>query len=160
MGFADAVRSAFANFSRFEGRARRSEFWWFYLFMMLAAFGGGLIVMVVALLTIVPGSSDGQDPSGIAIGIYLVTIGLWLIGMLVLYIPYLAVWARRLHDMGQTGHWLWLVLAGVGIVPLIMASFDSEAGANRWGPDPKAHLRSAPPSWGEQAPPAGSVPPA
>ena len=147
MGFADAVRSGFANFATFEGRARRSEFWWFYLFLTLAAFGGGFIVMIVAFLTIVPGSSDGQDPSGLAVGIYLLATGLWLIGMLVLYIPMLAVWARRLHDMGQTGHWLWLSLVGVGMVPLIMAFFDSEARPNRWGPDPKAHLRPAAPPY-------------
>ncbi|GIG54072.1 DUF805 domain-containing protein [Demequina activiva] len=145
MGFTDAVRHSFRNFATFEGRARRSEFWFFYLFLSLAGLAGGAIVLVVALLTIGLSSAGDGEPSGVAIAIYLVVIALWFLGMLVLYLPFLAVWARRLHDMGQTGHWLWLNLVSLGIVPGIMAFMDSEPGPNRWGPDPKAAERPAVP---------------
>ena len=141
MGFVDSVRHSLRLYATFEGRARRSEFWYFYLFLTLAGLAGGVVVFVVAMLTIGLSSAGDGEPSGAAIAIYLLVIGLWVLGMLVLYIPYLAVWARRLHDMGQTGHWLWLNLVSLGIVPLIMAFMDSERGANRWGPDPKAAER-------------------
>lgn len=141
MGFTDAVRSSMRQYATFEGRARRSEFWYFYLFYFLVALAGGAVVLVVALLTVGLSSAGGNDPAGWAIAIYLVAIGLWMLSMFALYIPIYAVWARRLHDMGQTGHWLWLNLVSLGIVPLIMAFMDSERGPNRWGPDPKAAER-------------------
>jgi uncharacterized membrane protein YhaH (DUF805 family) len=56
---------------------------------------------------------------------------------LALIIPSFAVMARRLHDMGQTGAWLLLSLIGLGIVPFIMAFFESQPWTNRYGADPR-----------------------
>ena len=32
MGFVEAIKTCYAKYFNFNGRARRSEFWWFYLF--------------------------------------------------------------------------------------------------------------------------------
>ena len=63
-----------AAYAQFEGRASRSEYWWFYLFTVLAG---------VAADTI--GDTVGN------------------IASLALFLPSLALAARRLHDTGRSG---------------------------------------------------------
>ena len=155
MSFGAAVKTCFKKFGTFTGRARRAEFWLFYLFLQIVGLLGFMIAMVVGVTTGFFMSSQ-TEPSVAGLVPYFVVLGLWVLTMLVLTIPYLAVSARRLHDMGQTGHWLWLTLAGLSIVPVIMAFFDSEWGANRWGPDPKAGERAMyppPQQYGQPAQP-------
>lgn len=141
MGFNAAVRSCFRQFATFTGRARRAEFWMFYLFLMLVQLLGGLVVVIVALVAIALPVIRGGAPSIAGVAIFSVIGVLWWGAVTALLIPFYAVSARRLHDMGQSGHWLWLNLAGLGMVPLIMAFLDSQYGPNQWGPDPKASER-------------------
>lgn len=154
MGLVAAVKSCFGQFATFSGRARRAEYWMFYLFLNIVSLVGfGLVMLAGGFGAVVMASQP--DPSPVALIPYFVVIGLWMLVSLVLMIPYLAVSARRLHDMGQSGHWLWLTLAGLAIVPVVMAFFDSQWGANRWGADPKAaeRARYAPPQqYGYAAP--------
>lgn len=140
MGFGQAIKNCFGKYATFEGRARRSEFWLFYLFTQFVSILGFGLVMVTAL-TVMPTSEVEADPSGAALAVFFVVIGIVVIAALALIIPVYAAWARRLHDMGQSGHWLWLNLVSLGIVPLIMAFMDSQPGTNRWGADPKAAER-------------------
>lgn len=149
MGFKQAVKTCFSKFATFEGRARRSEFWFFYLFLQLVGIVGYLVLLVVFVIAgltplFLSGTSEETAMAGLGVGLIvaLVVFGIFMIATLVLMIPYLAVSARRLHDMGQSAHWLWLHLIGFGIVPVIMAFFDSQWGPNQWGPDPKAHERA------------------
>src|SRR5690554_4705798 len=107
MGFSTAVKSCMRQFATFSGRARRAEFWMFYLFLNLVALLGFFVVMLVALAVFAT-NTTGQEPSGVAIAVYLVAVILWALGVVALWIPFLAVSARRLHDIGQSGHWLWL----------------------------------------------------
>ena len=58
---------------------------------------------------------------------------------LLILIPSLAVAVRRLHDVGKSG---WVLL--IGLIPLVGAIWllilllrDSEAGENKYGPNPK-----------------------
>lgn len=166
MGFGSAIKSCFSNYATFTGRARRAEFWLFYLFTLLVGMMGFAAAMVTAFVTLPMNASEG-DPSTGGLVAYLVVLGLIVVVSIVLAIPLYAAWARRLHDMGQSGHWLWLNLASLGIVPLIMAFMDSERGTNRWGPDPKAAERGPDPyaaGYGQpqpnQVPPAYQPPPA
>lgn len=149
MGFMEAVKTCFSKFATFEGRARRAEFWMFYLFLQIIGVVGYVLIFVVAMVAglsplLLGGASEEAMMTGFGLGMGLTVIvfGIYFLAMLVLTIPYLAVTARRLHDMGQSAHWLWLHLVGFGIVPVIMAFFDSEWGQNRWGPDPKAQERA------------------
>ncbi len=175
VSFRESVSICMRKFGDFNGRARRAEFWWFYLFLQLVAFvsiGVPYIILIFALIVESSGSS-GSDPEftgGMLVALLL--LGLGVLVNFVFTIPFLAVSARRLHDTGQSGHWLWFHLAGLGIVPLIMCIMEGQPHANQWGEDPKAAERwnagystyppqaPAPTPWPGQPPaPGGSAQP-
>lgn len=148
MGFGDAVKSGFSNYATFSGRSRRSEFWWWQLFTTLISLATQIVFWILFALafagtTSVIGSDgrthlEGVSPAPIIIGgviAFLVHIAL--------LIPTLAIMARRLHDMGQPAGWIFLNFVFLGIVPFVMAFFDSQAMANQYGVDPKADERTA-----------------
>ena len=77
MNFIEAVKSVFTNYSNFNGRARRSEYWWFFLFSMIVSQGLSFI----------------SSPAS-------------LVFSLVTIIPSIAVGVRRMHDVGKSGWFL------------------------------------------------------
>ena len=85
MEFGQAISTCLSKYARFSGRASRPEFWWFFLFQVLASLAASLI-------------------------------GDWLNGVVVLLLllPGLAVGTRRLHDIGRTGWWQFIMLTGIG----------------------------------------------
>ncbi|MEN1785367.1 MAG: DUF805 domain-containing protein [Bacteroidota bacterium] len=98
------------QYADFKGRARRKEYWMFYLFNMI--------------ISIVLGFLDGLlGMEGIGIGFFY---------SLAVLIPTIAAGVRRIHDAGKSG---WFLL--VPIYNLILLCTDSEAGDNKWGPNPK-----------------------
>ncbi len=100
------------QYADFSGRARRKEYWMFFLFNIIIIYG--LIFLAIGL----------EMPS-------LVTLyGIYTFAVL---IPSLAVGVRRMHDAGKSG---WYLL--IPIYSLILACTDSEAGSNKWGPNPKS----------------------
>ncbi|MFV0633030.1 DUF805 domain-containing protein [Demequina sp.] len=141
MGFGTAVKTGFSKYATFSGRARRSEFWWFQLFLFLVTLPFSVFFLatyVQVVVALVEAEQLGADPLVDGNWAMFGLSGLLLLVVsLALLLPTYAVWARRLHDMGQTGHWLWLNLVSLGIVPFIMAFLDSQPGENRWGPNPK-----------------------
>ncbi|HEX4092060.1 MAG TPA: DUF805 domain-containing protein [Trebonia sp.] len=92
VGFADAVRGAFAHPLTLRGRASRSAFWWFQL----------LAVIAYAVVSII---SDRSTVAGIILDII---VGVPMI------ITNIALAVRRLHDSDHTGWWWW-----IGFVPLV-----------------------------------------
>jgi uncharacterized membrane protein YhaH (DUF805 family) len=92
VGFAGAVRGAFAHPLTLGGRASRSAFWWFQL----------LAVIAYAIVSVI---SNSSTVAGIILD---VVIG---VPMLVTNI---ALAVRRLHDSNHTGWWWW-----IGFVPLV-----------------------------------------
>ena len=112
------------KYAVFSGRARRKEFWYFTLFYIIFSLVLGIIDQLFGLISMI-----GQTPVG--------TLG--LVYGLVLFLPSLAVWVRRLHDTGKRGWWLLIGLIPVIglIVLLIFAVQDSDHGDNRFGPNPK-----------------------
>ena len=124
LNFFEAIKVCFSKYATFSGRARRSEFWWFYLL-------GVILNMVFSRLLALAATADAIFY--ISCAIILCVIGL------ILFIPMLAAWVRRLHDVGKSGHLLWLILlCGVGgLVPLIMCISDGQPGENQYGPNPK-----------------------
>lgn len=167
MSFGQSIKSVFANLTNFQGRARRAEFWWFYLFATLVSipFSVVLVGMEFAMLSPVLTNVDqnGNLAAGDAsrlVGTFAVIIGLSLVLGLVAFGLTVAVWVRRLHDVGHSGHLLWLSLVGLSIVPLVMVIMDGQPQDNQYGPDPKAAERAG--GWTQPPPdyPAPPIPPA
>ncbi|AXG70094.1 inner membrane protein YhaI [Kordia sp. SMS9] len=115
------------NFSNFEGRARRKEYWMFILFNLIIQIGFGVAIGIFG-----------------AISPFLIYIpGLVMLAYaLYVFIPNLAVLVRRLHDTGNSG-WMLLVafipLIG-GIWLLVLLCTEGQYGPNQYGPDPKAEF--------------------
>jgi uncharacterized membrane protein YhaH (DUF805 family) len=128
MGFLDSVKSVLMNnFANFNGRASRSEYWWFVLFGYLAGFCFGFVDGVILVVMDVPMDSLLWAFSPMA-----------TLFQLAIMIPALAVAVRRLHDLGKSGWWFFILLIPcVGIILYIvwMAS-EGEPHDNAYGPVP------------------------
>lgn len=106
------------NYVNFEGRARRKEYWFFILATMIVGFAFGLI-----------GSILGADD---LVGVLSMLLNL------ALFLPSLAVAARRLHDTNRSGWWQLLALTIIGIIPLIIwLASETTREPNQWGPPAK-----------------------
>ncbi|MDW4499056.1 DUF805 domain-containing protein [Sulfitobacter sp. D35] len=100
MGFIDAIKTCFAKYVTFSGRAPRSEYWWFFLFVIL----GGIVASLIDLALFgAPEPVEGEPSSsgGPINGIF----------SLVTFLPLLAAGWRRMHDTGRSGKLLLLPLA-------------------------------------------------
>lgn len=103
------------KYAEFKGRARRKEFWMFFLFNLIIS---------------------------IALGAIGYMLGMEFIGSLyslAIFIPSLAVGARRLHDIGKSGWWqllYFIPLIGF-LVLLYFFVLDSHPGSNDHGDNPK-----------------------
>jgi uncharacterized membrane protein YhaH (DUF805 family) len=123
MNFWQAVRSGFANYVTFQGRAIRSEYWFWVLFTVL----GGLVTE-----TLDAGIFTAQIPAASPLnGIF----------DLITFLPSLALSVRRLHDIDRTGWWVLIAFSVIGIFVLIYwACKEGTPGSNRFGGDPFAAL--------------------
>ena len=91
MPIVDAIKSCFAKYADFNGRAARSEYWWFFLAVLLAS----AIASIIA-------------------------IKLYVLISLVTLLPMLAVGTRRLHDVNKSGWWQLLALVPFGVFVLFL----------------------------------------
>lgn len=115
--------AALKKYAEFSGRARRSEYWYFTLF--------NLIFMVVAIgLDNVVGSTIGELPYGL----------FYFALALAMFLPGLAVFVRRMHDIGKSGWWYFIALIPlIGAIWLLVLCFtEGTSGDNEYGADPKA----------------------
>jgi uncharacterized membrane protein YhaH (DUF805 family) len=110
------------QYADFSGRARRKEYWVFVLFNMI--FG-----IVAIILDNILGLTAGELPYGVFYFLYVLAV----------LIPGLAVFVRRLHDVGKSG---WMIL--IALIPIIGAIWllvlmvtDSNPGENQYGVNPK-----------------------
>jgi uncharacterized membrane protein YhaH (DUF805 family) len=129
MNFAEAVKTVLSKYAVFSGRARRSEFWWFVLFNILVSIVASIIDAILG--------TDWSTGSGL----------ISLIVGLALFIPYLAVAVRRLHDTDRSGWWILIGLIPlIGfIVLLIFTVQDGTPGPNKHGASPKHPEAGYPP---------------
>ncbi len=97
MTFTQSITTCMNNYAVFTSRASRSEFWWFFLFLSLLGFLGILQDPSFLDTESIDAESAYYDPVSTAI-------------FLVFLLPYLAVGARRLHDIGKSGWWQLLSL--------------------------------------------------
>ncbi len=149
--FMEAVKTCFKKYATFKGRARRSEFWWFMLAINIPSWILGAILQQVssAKSALVQESMTkifaGEDVSALAAQeetyahinlVLMIIMAAWALFTL---IPSIAAAVRRLHDVGKSGHMLWLCLVcGIGgLIPMIMCIPDGKPGANQYGESPK-----------------------
>ncbi len=114
--------AALKKYAVFSGRARRSEYWYFSLF--------NFIFMLVALgLDNLLGTTVG----GLPYGLFYFALALAML------IPGLAVFVRRMHDIGKSGWWYFIALIPLigGIWLLVLCCTDGICGDNAYGSDPK-----------------------
>ena len=102
------ILKALKDFKNFDGRSRRSEFWYFML--------AHLILSIIVNI----------------IGSILGTTVLSMVYTLIILLPLIAVWIRRMHDVGKIG---WFCL--IPFYNIYLAVQDSEAGENEYGKNPK-----------------------
>ncbi|MFM7195361.1 MAG: DUF805 domain-containing protein [Bacteroidota bacterium] len=110
------------NYAVFTGRARRSEFWMFLLFNLIFA-------VVATILDNILGTTIDPLPYGL----------IYLLYVLAVFIPGLAVTVRRLHDVGKSGWMYFIVLIPLvgAIWLLVLLATDSNPGENKYGANPK-----------------------
>ena len=123
--------SALKQYTVFDGRARRKEFWYFVLFNVLISFG-------LAIIDFKTGLYSAEYEMGLLSSLY----------SLAVLIPSIAVGVRRLHDTDRSGWWLLLALVPVigALVLLVFYLLDSTPGTNRFGPNPKGEIRQPKPA--------------
>ena len=102
MNFQTSIQTCFKKYAQFTGRASRSEFWFFALFGLI----GGLITAVIDTMLL---GYPFEDYGPINI-----------IFQIAIFIPCLAVGARRLHDINRSGWWQLIALTIIGIILLII----------------------------------------
>ena len=134
MGFTESLRTCFGKYAKFDGRASRPEFWYFFLFAFAYMFIAGFLLGLV-------GTSDATIDVAI------------IVLMIPILVPSIAVSARRLHDINQSG-WMQCIFIpgfmadeflGTGYVIYLVtlglwAFWFSQAGKNsknRFGAQPK-----------------------
>lgn len=110
------------QYSDFNGRARRKEYFMFNLFNALF----GIVLMIIATILVKVTESE-------------FFILLYLIYIFATLLPSLAVSIRRMHDIGKSG---WMLL--VSFIPLIGSFWvlfllitESDQGENEYGKNPK-----------------------
>lgn len=114
----------FENYANFKGRARRSEYWYFLLMNLI-------ILIVAAVLDSTLGLNFAPLPYGFV----------YVLVALATFIPGLAVAVRRLHDVGKSGWFYFIVLIPlIGAIWLLVLFFtEGNQGDNEYGPDPKGN---------------------
>jgi uncharacterized membrane protein YhaH (DUF805 family) len=105
------------NYANFGGRARRKEYWMFVLFNMLFVFAALIVDFILGTFPL-----------------------LYVVYILGIILPSIAVTVRRLHDVGKSGWWYFIVLIPIigAIWLLVLLCTDGTPGANSYGPSPKA----------------------
>ena len=115
------------NYANFSGRARRKEYWMFVLVQTIVMIGLMILDSVLGL---------DFELQGISLGYGY----LYLIGIIVHFIPSLAVLVRRLLDVGKSGWFYFIFLIPIiGVLwLLVLYCTEGQKQDNKWGPNPKA----------------------
>lgn len=134
MSFMESIKTVFAKYADFSGRARRSEYWWW-------ALANAIISNVLYAIAIGPTFTsfvtDFDQSGSFSFSPLFAIFPLYSLAVL---LPSLAVTVRRLHDVGRPGtHIFFGLIPFVGwIILLVFVIPEGNKGTNAYGPDPKA----------------------
>ena len=103
MNFQTSIKTCFNKYSVFSGRASRSEFWFFYLFVLIGYIACFVLMMAISFKL----------------------LWLFIIFVLLIFVPTLSVTARRLHDINKSGWFLLLPLPASILETIFAASSES-----------------------------------
>ncbi|HEX8127194.1 MAG TPA: DUF805 domain-containing protein [Allosphingosinicella sp.] len=124
------------RYADFSGRSRRKEYWMFALGLAIVY----VLFFVVLFGAMGLGANSSTGELGVAGSMFAGTAGIaFLVFVLAIIVPSLAVQVRRFHDQDKSG---WFVLLNFipyvgGIIVLVMMCLEGTKGPNRFGPDPK-----------------------
>ena len=122
MTFSESIKSVYAQYATFSGRASRSEYWWFQLYFFL-----GLILISIFCVSIC--ITLGEQ--------YSFVILLCAAYILAHIVPRLALLVRRLHDSSNSGLLaLLILLSGPGALVLFIFTLLASDGDNKYGKTP------------------------
>jgi uncharacterized membrane protein YhaH (DUF805 family) len=104
------------NYANFTGRARRKEYWMFALINIIFAIVLAIIDFVIGTFPVI-----------------------YMVYLLAILLPGLAVFVRRMHDIGKSGWWFFIALIPlIGTIwLLVLLCTDGNPGENSYGPSPK-----------------------
>ncbi len=119
MTLPEAVKSAFKNYAKFDGRASRSEYWWFWLFEIIVLAGSMVLTLGDGIIANIGGL-------------------IYIVAALGMFLPSLGLLFRRLHDTDRSAWWILISLIPLvgGIVLLVFTVLDGTPGPNKFGPRP------------------------
>lgn len=116
MLFTDAVKSFFVNYFNFTGRSSRSQLWIMIGLNLLLNVGFAYV------------DSNVEDQPALT--------PIYLLGgviSLALFIPFVSLYVRRLHDTGYSGWWLLIIFIPFGAIVLLIWFCKSSVPENQWG---------------------------
>ncbi|HOY70390.1 MAG TPA: DUF805 domain-containing protein [Methylotenera sp.] len=115
MNFLTAIKTCFQKYADFSGRASRPEFWWFYLFFYLIYFVCILLAFMVSDV------------------FFIVFFGF----VFVIFLPWLAAGARRMHDVNKSAWWVLLTFVPFASLALMYFQVQpGDVGDNQFGSPP------------------------
>lgn len=113
-----AVKSCLKRYVQFSGRACRSEYWYWTL----------ATVVIAIILSIATGDSSNPEAGSSLVS---------KLFQLATFLPGLAVFVRRMHDIGRSGwNYLWVLLPIIGLIILLVYLCKPSAPANEYGEGP------------------------
>ena len=119
MNFFEAIMICYSKYATFAGRSSRYEFWYFNLFLII-----GSIIAAIFDIIIFPDWVGAFSP-------------LSTVFSLALLLPFVAVTARRMHDVNRSGWWQLIPLTIIGIIPYTYwVTKKSDPRDNNFGPKP------------------------
>ncbi|MEY3561611.1 MAG: hypothetical protein RL068_763 [Actinomycetota bacterium] len=113
MSFVDSIASGFRNYANFKGQASRAEFWNWVLFVILLGLVLGTIESII--WPVAPLATDWMQALDAT---FTQPTPLTNVANLILFVPGLAITARRFHDAGFSAKWLYLLL-----IPVVYSIF-------------------------------------
>lgn len=137
LSFVGALQSFFNKYVDFKGRATRREYWFMVLWFLIFSTALSILTLPASLSS--AGSLLSEDIEDLLSSFYYLgwTFYLWLIYDLVFFIPSLSLLVRRIHDTGQDGLWILMLLVPIAniVFLFIWTLTPSEPRINRWGPN-------------------------